>query len=125
MQRRLANWLDGAALGASWACLAHCLLLPLAFSLLPGLAGILAVPEWFHAAMLMVALPISMAALLPVHAGHSRRVPMALALVGFIALGGGLLAGRGPMVETGLTIVGSLTLAAAHVTNWRQRRAAA
>lgn len=122
MRGWVIDWLDGAAVGASWLCLAHCLFLPLAFALLPALAGMVTVPEWFHALVLAVTLPVSAAALLPRHAGHRRVIPLALAATGFLALGGGLLGGSVPMVETGLTVLGSMLLAAAHVANWRQRR---
>jgi len=53
---RSAVWLDAVVIGASIACLVHCLLLPLLFAALSALTRIVAVPESFHLAALFFAI---------------------------------------------------------------------
>lgn len=118
------DWLDRAALGASLLCLAHCLALPLLFAALPVLARLLAIPESFHLWVLVFALPTSGFALFSGRGAHGALWPMAMGMsgLGLMALGAAWF-GQTPG-ETPLTVAGSLTLAAAHIANWRLRHGA-
>lgn len=111
---------DRLALVASAACLVHCLALPLLFAVLPVLSQAFSLPESFHLWMVVVAVPTSTYALLAGPRDHHRR-PL---LVGAVGLGllviGTALVGES-RYETPVTIMGALTLATAHVLNWRRR----
>lgn len=116
----LANGLDALAIGVSFACLVHCLALPLVIALLPAFTAWLDVPESFHLAMLAFALPFSFAVL-----GRSALVrrsfaPFGLGLAGLALMAGALLLGEG-VAEALVSSIGATLLATGHVRNWRQR----
>lgn len=113
---------DGVAIGASALCLVHCLVLPAILVLAPTLALFLAIPEGFHTALLLVAMPTSAAALWIGHKRNGRLLPAALAIVGLTFLAAGLMVPRNEQVETALTVVGSVLLASGHALNWRALR---
>src|SRR3546814_2315284 len=52
-----ARLFDVMGVGLSFACLIHCLVLPLVLLLAPALSAWLALPEAFHAAILLLAAP--------------------------------------------------------------------
>ena len=113
--------MDGSAIGLSGLCLLHCLALPIAASLLPVL-GPWTHAEWVHLLFVGLAAPVAAWALLrPAH-GAQAPVPMVLAGIAGVLL---LLAGAfaPESLETPITVAGSVTLAAAHVWNWRRRGA--
>lgn len=61
-------------------------------------------------------------------AGYSRHgliIPGLIAFIGLLLIGTGALAGFRIVVETSVTVMGSLTLAAAHLWNLRASRASA
>jgi hypothetical protein len=118
---RRHDWLDRAALGASFACLLHCLALPVLFSLLPALAQVMAIPESFHLWVLGFALPTSGYALVSGRVRHGARWPLALGALGLALLAIGVLWFGATPHETPVTVIGSLTLAAAHIGNWQVR----
>ncbi|EMD83841.1 MerC domain-containing protein [Pacificimonas flava] len=113
--------LDAVAIAASMLCLVHCLLLPALLLAVPALALYLALPESFHAAAFLFAVPTSAAAL---WAGRRRAGsgPAALAAAGLCLLGIGAFAVHGEAAETGVSVIGALILAAAHILNWRRMR---
>ncbi|HTU13057.1 MAG TPA: MerC domain-containing protein [Allosphingosinicella sp.] len=117
-------WLDGVAVGASFLCLAHCLLLPLVFAALPAAAAIIGLPDWFHAAAFLVAVPASALAMLGGYRRHGAILPVLIGALGLALLGAGALLGFRLAVETALTVAGSMLLAAGHLFNWRLRRSA-
>lgn len=110
---------DGAAIGASALCLIHCLALPVLIALLPALADLLAVPESFHLAALAFAVPASAVALGTGYRRHGMLLPAAIGVMGLGLLGWGALGGHAVATETGLSVLGSILLAAGHVWNWR------
>lgn len=117
--RRSTIWLDAAGATASMACLAHCLLLPLAIALLPALSAILTIPEETHLIAFALAVPISGWAITRGYRLHGILHPLTLGVTGLVALGFGALAGLPWLAETGCTVAGSLLLAIAHLLNWR------
>ena len=118
-----SRWLDLAAVGASLACLIHCLLLPLLFAALPAITLLVKVPESFHLSAFLFAVPASAAAMLSGYRHHGAAHPLAMAAVGLALIGAGALGGFRLVFETGLSVAGSVILAAAHVRNWRLRNA--
>lgn len=119
----VTDWLDGAATCASAACLVHCLILPLVVALLPALAGTLDPGERFHRLVLLFAIPTSAFALVPAWRRTGATAPLLTGLAGLILLGAGVSLPLHAGWETALTVAGSVALAAAHVANWRARRA--
>ena len=118
------SWLDLAAIGASAACLIHCLLLPMLVAALPAIALFINLPESFHVGAFCFAVPASAAAMLSGYRHHGAVHPLAMAAIGLGLIGGGALGGFRLMLETGLSVAGSIVLAAAHVRNWRLRKEA-
>jgi hypothetical protein len=122
---RLAD-LTGIAL--SFTCLLHCLALPLLLLLAPALSRWIALPEGVHAAILLLALPAAAVAMRDGWRRHRRIVPAILAAAGLGLLALGLSAHEGWIAVANpeaadrlLTSIGALTLAAAHLANWRWR----
>lgn len=119
---RFSSWLDIAAIGTSAACLIHCLMLPLLFAALPALSAIIGLPESIHAIAFLLAVPASVGAMIGGHRRHGSNHPAIMAASGLALMGVGALGGFKLMLETGLTVAGSVTLAVAHLNNWRLRR---
>jgi hypothetical protein len=117
------DWLDGAATCASAACLVHCLALPLLFAVLPALAAAIDPGEWFHAAILLLAIPTSGLALVPGWRGSGALAPLVAGMCGLVLLAAGVALSRQPVAEAVASVMGSLLLAGAHIANWRLRRA--
>lgn len=111
--------LDSFAIGASIACLVHCLLLPILFALLPAASTFLRIPESFHIAAFLLAIPASALAMRSGYRRHGTALPAAFAFTGLILLGLGALAGLGFFFEAGTSVIGSLLLAFGHLRNWR------
>ena len=113
--------LDAASVSLSGLCLLHCLALPLLAAASPLMAS-WAEAEWVHSAAVMLAAPLSAAAL-----WRRRRLlhiagPALLGL-GLLALGATHLPSHD--LETPVTVAGGLLLAGAHLSNWRERHARA
>lgn len=93
------------------------------FALLPGLASIgLPSAEWLHLVLLLTAVPMSSIALVGGYRRHGRIVPLAMGFTGLVSLSAGLAFASIPAAETAFTVAGSLSLAVAHLGNWRRMR---
>ena len=119
---------DLVGITLSMTCVVHCLALPLLILLAPALGTWIATPEWVHAAILMLALPAATFAMKDGWRRHGRLAPAALAATGFGFLAAGLAAHENWLAladpETAdrlLTSLGAVTLATAHLLNWRWR----
>lgn len=121
---KVDDGLDSFAIGASVACLFHCLLLPILFALLPAASAFLGVPESFHVTAFLLAIPASALAMRSGHRRHGTGLPAAFAFVGLVLLGLGAFAGLGFLFEAGTSVLGSILLAFGHVSNWRLRQKA-
>lgn len=117
---------DLAGLTLSATCLIHCLALPMLLLLAPALGHWIALPEWTHAAILALALPAAFAAMRGGWERHRRSTPGLVAVAGLGLLALGLAAherwiatASASAVDTLLTTLGALALAAAHLANWR------
>jgi len=123
--RILSRWLDWDRLGIglSGLCAAHCLLMPVALSLLPLWPTLQVVHTWVHSALLALMLPVLVGAL-----RRTRRtgyvVTAALLGFGFLILVGAWWGHDvwGAVGERVGTVIGSLLLIAGHVLNWRRHR---
>ena len=112
------SWLDSIAISASFACLVHCLALPLLIAALPSIAEILNIPESFHMAMVVIAVPTSMLALGNGYRKHGTIFPIAIGVMGLCFMTVGAFWSVSKPFETALTVMGSVMLALAHVGNW-------
>lgn len=110
-----AQMLDGSAIGLSGLCLVHCLALPVAAAVSPML-GVWSEAEWVHLTFVLLAAPLSAAAL--VMTRPRRPAAMALAATGLALLAGALFFHE---AETAMTVAGGLILASGHLVNWRGR----
>ena len=117
---------DLAGLALSATCLIHCLALPMLLLLAPAIGHWIALPEGTHAAILLLALPAAYVAMRGGWHRHRRPAPMVIAAVGLALLALGLAAHEGLIAASDpesadrlLTSMGALTLAAAHIANWR------
>ncbi|MCW2366297.1 hypothetical protein M2341_001744 [Sphingobium sp. B7D2B] len=117
------DWLDGFAVCASVACMIHCLGLPLLLAALPAFADQIDPGESFHAVVLALAVPTSALALVSGWRRHRAPVPLAIGAVGLALMAVGILFASREILETAITVSGSLLLAGAHIANWRLRRA--
>lgn len=111
--------LDAAAIGASFACLVHCLLLPLVLALAPAASHLVQLPDYLHAAVFFFALPVSALAMLRGYRRHGLRLPAVVGALGLILIGAGAAGGLWTLTETGLTVAGSALLAIGHAINWK------
>lgn len=109
---------DGLAISASALCLLHCLALPVAIAFLPALAEWVDGGEWFHVAMLAIAMPLSGWTLIAGWRRHGVVVPLALGGIGLMLLATGLVF-EGQALGTAITVAGGVALALAHLRNLR------
>lgn len=114
---------DKAAVGFSLMCAAHCLLLPVALSVLPSVATLtLLSDEFFHRALLGLVLPTSVIALTLGCRKHKRYGVWIAGAVGLTALVAAAALGQdllGDFGEKGLTFAGAVIIALSHVQNFR------
>lgn len=111
-----SRW-DQAGIGASFLCVSHCLLTPILITALPVLA---ATEHQTHSAFAIIILFLGMAAFIPGYLKHhNKSVP----LIGVIGISMIILAAVLPevenaeMIETGMVVVGGITLIYAHLRN--------
>jgi len=104
---------DRAAVGFSFACVLHCLALPVIAISLPVIV-MFAEAEWLH--WLFAALSITASGTVMLFAKNARHPRFLVpALLGITFLGGALLAEPFGVEETLPTVLGSLLLASAHI----------
>ena len=121
---RRSNLLDGFAVCASVTCMIHCLGLPLLLAALPAFADRIDPSESFHAIVLLLAVPTSAFALIQGWRRHRAFAPLVVGGLGLSLMAVGIAFASRELVETAVTVTGSLLLAGAHIANWRHRRIA-
>jgi len=121
---RKDDLIEGIAVGATIACLVHCLALPLLFALIPVISTVLPIPEHFHVIALGLAIPATGGALFAGYRRHRIAGPLVAGTAGLVLLTLGATHWEATPSETPVTVLGSLCIAAAHLVNWRYRRAA-
>lgn len=115
------NKLDALALVLSGTCMVHCLALPVLITVFPILGGSLLEEDSFHALFLILVLPTSSIALFMGCRRHRDRVTAFLGAAGMtILVAAAFLAHDlvGPDGERVATMIGGLTLSAAHILNF-------
>ncbi len=116
--------LDTAGIGLASLCIVHCLALPMIVALMPMLAGTLDLPEEFHLAMVLLALPLSGWALGRGFHHHRHVAPAIAGATGLALMGSAVAFSPDEAWETTQTTVGSLLLIAAHLGNWARGHSA-
>ncbi len=124
MQRR-SDLVESMAIVGAFACLAHCLALPLLIALLPTLSAVMPLPTTFHLLVLGFAVPTTAAALYLGYRHHGWPAPLLGGVTGLALLAIGVLAYGETPLEVPITVLGSLAIAGAHIANWRYRRVVA
>ncbi len=114
--------LDKTAVALSGICLVHCLALPLAITLFPLLGTTLIDHDTFHHLILFVVLPTTAVALA---VGYRHHRSLWIAALGFLGVGALVFAAfavhalHGESLERWVTVAGGITLALAHIGNFR------
>jgi len=120
VQATTAN-LDRAAIGLSLICVVHCLVTPVAITLLPALGATFLEGETFHYAVLLLVLPTSLVALALGCRKHRSAGVLMTGLLGLLVLCLIPILGdrvTGEHWETTTTIAGAALIALAHVRNF-------
>ncbi len=118
---------DKAAIGLSLVCVIHCLLTPVAITLVPALGATFLEDESFHYAVLFLVVPTSLFALGLGCRKHGRAQILITGLIGLLVLISPPILGEevtGELGEKVLTVAGAGIIAWAHVRNFmlcRQR----
>jgi hypothetical protein len=111
---------DRIGLFASVVCIVHCTLTPLFLFFLPVLGAYFESP-WVHILLALIVFPAGIFAFFSGYRVHGHRNVLALAMLGFLALGIGLMTPRLPL-EILFTAVGGICLSTAHIINLRACR---
>ena len=122
MDDKQTNRLDGLAVVLSGTCMVHCFALPVMVTLFPILQGSLLEEQVFHLIMLVLILPTSLIALTIGCRKHKDQLTMMLGGAGLLVLAVTALWGHelfGMIGERIVTTAGGLTLAFAHIQNYR------
>lgn len=119
-----SDLVEGMAVVAAAACLAHCLALPLLLAALPALSVAMPLPASFHVLALAVAVPTTSAALWLGYRHHGMPTPFAVGLSGLFLIALGATRFGETVLEVPITVAGSLLITGAHLANWRLRRRA-
>ena len=113
---------DSIAIGLSTLCFMHCLLLPVAVSLLPIISGSFLASEAFHVWMIIFVVPTSLYALSLGCKQHRKYTVLFLAGTGLVLLTSALFVGEASLGGYGeklLTAIASILLAAGHIWNFK------
>lgn len=115
------RYADKVAVGLSMACLLHCLMLPLVLSLAPWVFPAFVSDERVHIVLLALAVPVSAWGIGLGFRQHGRGRLVWLAVLGltFMIVA---VAQDHDWLERGLTVVGVVLLASAHILNWQRSR---
>lgn len=114
------NLLDSIAIGVSFACLVHCLVLPLLVAFLPAWSAWLELPRTFHFWVIAFALPFSLGVLLQAARKHGWFAPLLVGTAGLLLMAIGLTV-QDSLREAMVTSSGAALLAAGHLMNWHRR----
>ncbi len=122
MSGKKSGRLDGMAVVLSGTCMVHCFALPVLVTLFPILHGSLLDEQYFHLILLVLILPTSLIALTIGCRRHKDQLTMLLGGTGLLLLSFTALWGHelfGLFGERIVTTAGGLTLALAHIQNYR------
>lgn len=111
------NRWDHAGIGASFLCVLHCLVTPFLITALPVLA---ATEHQTHSVFAIFILLFGLLAFIPGYRQHQKKSIPALGIMGASMI---ILAAELPeianteAIETGLVVIGGITLISAHIRN--------
>lgn len=111
------NMMDKIGVGASLLCVLHCLITPLLVTTLPVVA---ATEEQMHSVFAIIILSLGMLAFIPGYQKHENKL---ILITGFMGVSLIIIAALLPemenaeILETGLVVVGGITLSIAHLRN--------
>ena len=120
--RLTQEYSDKTAISLSALCLAHCLLVPSFLVFLSGYVSLSYNNELIHYALLLIAIPVSLYALITGVRNHNSYAYLYAGLVGITALILAVTLGAQIWGETGekvLTTVGAILVATSHFKNYR------
>lgn len=111
--------LDFVGFSASLLCAIHCAALPFLLSLAP-LTGLQFLDNhWIEYAIIALSFIIATTSLLHGYRKHhNKRVTLVIALIGFALIGTGQVM-ESEWLEALFTSVGGITIAVAHLINWK------
>ena len=118
---------DKAAISLSGLCLLHCLALPILVAIYPVAFAVSLSEEFFHWAMVMMAIPISIASLFIGCQKHKKRQVLLLGGIALVLLSTPFAIPHeaiNEQMEVLVTALGASLLATAHIINFRSCRAA-
>ena len=113
---------DRLAMSLSFACILHCLFMPAFIITSATFASIQLSDEFLHYSILLLAIPISLYALLSGKRNHNNNLIFIIGVSGLIVLFLALLSEGnfyGFPLETLLTIIGSTIVISAHYKNYQ------
>ena len=120
--RTTQEYSDKTAISLSALCLVHCLLVPSFLVFLSGYLSLSYNNELIHYAILFIAIPVSLYALITGVRNHKSYAYLYAGLVGITALILAVTLGAQIWGETGekaLTTVGAILVAISHFKNYR------
>ena len=120
--RLTQEYSDKTAISLSALCLVHCLLVPSFLVFLSGYVSLSYNNELIHFAILFIAIPVSIYALITGVRNHKSFSFLYLGLIGIISLILAVTLGAqiwGEVGEKVLTTVGALLVAISHFKNYR------
>lgn len=120
--RLTQEYSDKTAISLSALCLAHCLLVPSFLVFLSGYVSLSYNNELIHYAILLIAIPVSLYALITGVRNHKSYAYLYAGLVGITALILAVTLGAqiwGEIGEKALTSVGAILVAISHFKNYR------
>jgi hypothetical protein len=116
----VSTHIDKAAIGLSFVCTVHCLLLPIALLMVPTLAASTFGDERFHQWMLIAVLPTSLIALAMGCRQHQNKSVLIIGLLGLTTLSLAIFFGHdllGDMGEKIASVLGASLIALGHFKN--------
>ena len=112
--------LDNLGACVSGLCLVHCVSMPLVFAFAPTLAHLVPGDEVVHRCLAFLVVGSGLPSFVIGFRKHKRRLVLTEGFSGMGVILGALIFGdhfRSHGAEVGITVLGSLLLSAAHVTN--------
>ena len=117
----VSRYLDRIAISLSAVCIVHCLAVPLVVVLLPVAALSFGGDTHFHAVMLWLVVPVSVAGLVMGYRVHYRAGIVALGVLGIAIVSIAAIVGHAQWsvsTEIMVSVAGSVLLASAHWRNF-------
>lgn len=121
MYEKIGKWLDLVGITASWACTAHCLILPLLIGVLPFIGLSFLVEETTERVFIGISVVLAILSLLPSYFREHKKLQaifLAIAGIGLITLTHFLFE-ENLMLKVIFLISGAILVSSAHLLNRR------